>query len=187
MSDSFICGGECHRPWHNGKKHSVLNVGICLLAYHWCKIWLTVEPDLSISEQMQDPTIWQDAPHTIVAFPCGKVTTSAWWDISNTFKIPLEEAVHWYEIARIGIKDVSNPTPILYVDSSTGCGFFLSLPCVPMPNVLLDVWDCVESYAIHMILACRLRITFTPKTKLIIFKQRILSSVKHHSFHCPPT
>jgi hypothetical protein len=28
-------------------------------------------------------------------------------------KIPPEESVYWYEIAWIGIKDVSNPTPIL--------------------------------------------------------------------------
>ncbi len=25
-SDSFICGGKCHRPWHYGRKHSSLNV-----------------------------------------------------------------------------------------------------------------------------------------------------------------
>jgi hypothetical protein len=41
-------------------------------------------------------------------------------------KIPPEESVYQYEIAQIGIEDVSNPTPILYIDSSTGCGFFLS-------------------------------------------------------------
>ncbi len=27
-SDSFILGGECHRPWHYGGKHSLLNVSI---------------------------------------------------------------------------------------------------------------------------------------------------------------
>ena len=54
-------------------------------------------------------------------------------------KIPPEESMYRYEIAWIGIKDVSNPTPILYVDSSTGCGFFLSWLCVPTLNVLLDI------------------------------------------------
>ncbi len=39
---------------------------------------------------------------------------------------------------------------------------------VPTPNVCLDVWDCVESYAIRMLLTCRLRFTFTPRLKLII-------------------
>ncbi len=92
-------------------------------------------------------------------------------------KIPLEESVYQYEIAQIGIKDVSNPTPFLYSDSSIWCGFFLSWPCVPTPNVRLDVWDCVDSYAIHMILARWLRITLKPKTKLIIFKQGASSSV----------
>ncbi len=43
------------------------------------------------------------------------------------------------KVARIGIKDVSNPTPILYMGSSTGCGFFPSWPCVPTPNVRLDI------------------------------------------------
>jgi hypothetical protein len=37
-------------------------------------------------------------------------------------KIPPEESVYWYEIAWVGIKDVSNPVPILYVDASTGYG-----------------------------------------------------------------
>ncbi len=44
-----------------------------------------------------------------------------------------------YEIAWIGIKYVSNPMPILYVDSSTGCGFFPSCPCVTTPNVHADI------------------------------------------------
>jgi hypothetical protein len=64
-----------------------------------------------------------------------------------------------YEIACIEIKDVSNPMTILYVDSSTGCGFFPSCPCVPTPNVHLDILDRAETYTIHMILTCRLRIT----------------------------
>jgi hypothetical protein len=58
--------------------------------------------------------------------------------------------------------------PILYVELSTGCGFFLSWPCVPTPNVRLDICDRVESYAIHMFHACRLKITFTSNLKLII-------------------
>ncbi len=59
-----------------------------------------------------------------------------------------------------------NPTPILYVESSTWCGFFLSWPCVPTPNVRSDIWARVESYAIHMFLACRVKITFTSNLKL---------------------
>jgi hypothetical protein len=39
---------------------------------------------------------------------------------------------------------------------------------VPTPNVCLDIWDCVESYGMHMFLACRLEITFTSNLKLII-------------------
>ena len=54
-------------------------------------------------------------------------------------KISPEESVYRYEIAWIGVKDVSNPMPILYIDSSTGCGFFLSYPCVPTPNVHTDI------------------------------------------------
>ena len=92
-------------------------------------------------------------------------------------KIPLEESVYRYEIAWIGIKDVSNTTPILYVDPSTEYGLFPSCPCVPTPNMHPEVRDCVESYAIHMILTRRLRITFKPKTKLIISKQRVPSSM----------
>jgi hypothetical protein len=92
-------------------------------------------------------------------------------------KIPPEESVYRYEIAWIGIKDVSNPTPILYVDPSTGWGLFPSCPCMPTPNMHPDIRDHVESYAIHMIFAHRLRITFKPKTKLIISKQRVPSSM----------
>ncbi len=66
------------------------------------------------------------------------------------------------------------PTPL------SGVGY------VPTPNVHSDVWDCVESYAIHMLLARRLMITFrlslnsfTSKsvpagTKLVLFGRYIL-------------
>jgi hypothetical protein len=83
--------------------------------------------------------------------------------------------VYRYEIAWIGITDVSNPMPILYVDPSTGCGLFPS--CPPTPNMHPDIRDRVESYAIHMILTRRPIITLKPKTKLIINKQRVPSSV----------
>jgi hypothetical protein len=39
---------------------------------------------------------------------------------------------------------------------------------VPTPNMHLDVWNHVESYTINMLLACRLKITFTFSLKLII-------------------
>jgi hypothetical protein len=39
---------------------------------------------------------------------------------------------------------------------------------VPTPNVHLDIWDRVESYRIHMLLARRLKITFISSLKLII-------------------
>jgi hypothetical protein len=39
---------------------------------------------------------------------------------------------------------------------------------MPTPNVRLDAWDCVESYTIYMLLACRLKITITFSLKLII-------------------
>jgi hypothetical protein len=66
--------------------------------------------------------------------------------------------------------------PILYVESSTWCGFFLSWPCVPTPNVRSDIWDRVESYAIQMFLARRQKITFTSYLKLII-------SFLDHKYH----
>jgi hypothetical protein len=36
------------------------------------------------------------------------------------------------------------------------------------PNVCSDILDHVESYALHMFLACGLKITFTSNLKLII-------------------
>jgi hypothetical protein len=93
-------------------------------------------------------------------------------------KIPPEKSMYRYEIALIGIRDVSNPMPILYVDSSTGDGFFPSCPCVPTLNMHPGIRDCVESYAINMILTRRLRITFVALIlSLIISKQRVPSSV----------
>jgi hypothetical protein len=56
----------------------------------------------------------------------------------------------------------------LYVNSCIVCGLFRSWPCVPTPKICSDVWDRVESYAIHMFLARRLKITFTSNLKLII-------------------
>ncbi len=49
------------------------------------------------------------------------------------------------------------------------CQLLLSdIGYVPTTNVHSDVWDCVESYTICMLLACRLKITFTFSLKLII-------------------
>ncbi len=45
----------------------------------------------------------------------------------------------------------------------------LQLACVPTPKILSDIWDRVESYAIPMFLAHRLKITFTSNPKLIIY------------------
>ncbi len=56
----------------------------------------------------------------------------------------------------------------------TGVGY------VPTLNVHLDVWDHVESYTIHMLLACRLKITFTFSLGLII---SFLVQLQHLLFH----
>jgi hypothetical protein len=39
---------------------------------------------------------------------------------------------------------------------------------VPTPNVCLDIWDQEESYKLHILLARRLKITFSPSLKLTI-------------------
>ncbi len=123
------------------------------IAYPWCKIWLKVEPDLCILKidtrskcVIRFTTYHSDIPTWI----SHHLSLVGYLEYN---KILLEESVYRYEIAWVVIKDVSNPMPILYVDSSTGCGFFPSCPCVPTPNVHSDIWDCVESYTIHMILS----------------------------------
>jgi hypothetical protein len=51
---------------------------------------------------------------------------------------------------------------------------------VPTPNVHSDVWDHVESYTMHMLLARRLKIIFTFSLKLII---SFLVQLQHLLFH----
>jgi hypothetical protein len=51
---------------------------------------------------------------------------------------------------------------------------------VPTLNVHSDVWDCVESYIIHMLLDCRLKITLTFNLELII---SFLVQLQHLLFH----
>ncbi len=67
---------------------------------------------------------------------------------------------------------------------------------VPTLNVQLDVWDCVESYVIRMLLACRLKSIPISNLKLIIsflvLPLVLLSSFKSLSFvasmwHAPLT
>jgi hypothetical protein len=58
--------------------------------------------------------------------------------------------------------------PILYVAILFMMWFLSVIGNVPTPNVHLDIWDCIESYAIHMLLACRLKIIPTSNPKLII-------------------
>ncbi len=151
---------QCRRPWHYGGKHSSLNVAICQIANRLCKIRLEVETvSLNLKRfeiqvyVLRCTTYHSDIP-TWISHHLGSV------GYLEYIKIPPEESVYRYEIAWIGIKDVSNPMPILYVDHSTGCGLFPSCPCVPTPHMHPDIRDCVESYTIHMIFARRLRITF---------------------------
>ncbi len=99
---------------------------------------------------------------------CRELTTSARHEILNMWRYCRRNQCNDIRSHGSELNDVSNPTPILYVESSTWCGFFLSWPCVPTPNVRLDIWDPVESYVIHMFLARRLKITFTSNLKLII-------------------
>ncbi len=120
------------------------------VAYRWCTIRLEVKPDLCIFKidtrykcVVRLTTYHSDIPTWI----SHHLSLAEYLECN---KIHLEESVYRYDITRVGIKDVSNPMPILYVDSSIGCGFFPSCPCVPTPNVHSDVWDCVESYTIHM-------------------------------------
>jgi hypothetical protein len=59
---------------------------------------------------------------------------------------------------------------MIWILSGIGmCQLLLSgIGYVPTPNVHLDVWNHVESYTMYMLLACRLKITFTFRVKLII-------------------
>ncbi len=107
-------------------------------------------------------------------------------EISNKKDILGQESVQRYQITRIGIKDTSHPTLILYVVYS----FFLALAMcqlllsgvgyVPTPNVRLDIWDHVESYAIRMFLAHRLKLIPQFSLKLII--SFLVQELQHHLF-----
>jgi hypothetical protein len=105
----------------------------------------------------------------VVTLLRGEVTTSARHEILNKQRYCQSNQGNNIRSHRLESNNVSNPTPILYIESNTWCGFFLSWPCVPTPNVRLDIWNCVETFAIHMVLPHRLKITFISSLKLIIF------------------
>jgi hypothetical protein len=67
-----------------------------------------------------------------------------------------------------GSKDRSSSTVALHVNSRIGCGLFRSWHVCQLQKICLDIWDCVESYAIPMFLAHGQKITFTSNPKLII-------------------
>ncbi len=73
-----------------------------------------------------------------------------------------------YGSVRAGISDGSSSTDILHVNSGTECWIFPRRQYWHLDTTPPNIWDCVESYAIHMILTCRLKITFTSNLKLII-------------------
>ncbi len=70
---------------------------------------------------------------------------------------------------RAGISDWSGSTDILYINSGTECWIFPRHQHWHLDTTPPNIWDCVESYAIHMILSCRLKITFTSNLKVIIY------------------
>ncbi len=149
------------------------------IAHCWCKIQLEVKLDLCILkiDTRSKCVVRRTAYHSDIPTWISHHLSLAGYLEHNM--LPPEESVYRYEITWVGIKDVSNPIPILYVDSSTGCGFFPSCPCVPTLNVHLDIWDCVESYRIHMILTqdweslCSLN-----------FKSHNFQTESHFNFKC---
>jgi hypothetical protein len=58
---------------------------------------------------------------------------------------------------QFGIKDESNLTATLYIDSSTRRDFSLSWQGVPPQNSACNIWDHVEFYVMHNFLARQLR------------------------------
>ncbi len=84
-------------------------------------------------------------------------------------KISPQESVPIHQFMQAESKDGSSSTVSLYINSRIVCGLFCSWPCVPTLKIRSDMWDRVESYAIHMFLAYRLKITFTSNLKLIIY------------------
>jgi hypothetical protein len=118
-----------------------------------------------------------DAVHTILAFLHEISQPFRLKGYLEHYKISPQESVQQYEIARIAIKYGSNSTAVVYRDSRRGRLFSLSWPFVPSPNEHSDIGDHVESYRIHMFLTRRLRLSFTPKDKLMIFNQESLLNV----------
>ncbi len=76
------------------------------------------------------------------------------------------ESVQRYQIIRIRSRDNSHPMPILYLVIQYMMWFLSGVGKVPILNVRSDVWNCVESYTIRILLACRLKIIQTSNNKL---------------------
>ncbi len=124
MSDSFIHGGECHRPWHYGRKHSSLNVSFAKLSNRWCKIRHTIVPDPCIaSTNKRSRCVARHTTH-----PDGILM---WNELSpqqrvEIIKLHFQKDFPWelvcsYGSVRAGINDVSSSTSFWYLDYSTGC------------------------------------------------------------------
>jgi hypothetical protein len=109
------------------------------IANRRCKIRLTVEPDLCIFKIGYKIQVCVETHHIHSDIPTWISHYLGLVGYLEYIKIPPEESVYRYEIAWIGIKDISNPMPILYIDPSTGYGLFPSYPCVPTPNIHLNI------------------------------------------------
>ncbi len=191
-------GGEFHRPWHYGGKHSSLHVVICQLAYCWCKIWLIVVPgSLNLKIDSEDPHVWRDASHimTVTIHVLNHHLSHGLKIHVHIFKrYPIGISVLVYGSVQARISDGSSSTNILYVISGTECWIFPRHQHWHLGTAPPNIWDCIESYAMHISLPISWVLLNLPKTKLIIFEQRVLSSVlpplteKAPLFvFCPPT
>ncbi len=95
------------------------------------------------------------------------VTTSLWKDTLNTTRYLRRNQCQSIRSYKLDLRmdpvqrSLCTLTPIV-------CALFCSWPCVPTPKICSDIWDCVESYVVHMFLAHRLKITFTSNLELII-------------------
>ncbi len=109
-----------------------------------------------------------------------QANTSVQVDILDTKNYCCRNQCPNTRLHRLELKDGSSSTPALYVGSSTSMCRRRIIPSwqdTQPQNVHSDIWDQVESYAIHMFLTHQLRFTFHLEISSFTFIYRKLLSV----------
>jgi hypothetical protein len=153
-ADSFICGGECHRPWYIGRKVSRYISRFANIALCWCKRWQTVT---RIFRHITTDDDRRQSPYVVrrTTYYTSIPTWNSHQLISERYqKISFRNLCNHMRSHGRNLKDPATRTYPSYVDSGTGGKIHWGGTEHHLRKCARMYEKRVESYALHIPRGC---------------------------------